>query len=221
MKKIKNLICKISPVIIMPAFILSGCSGRQTADLITGESDEVIMSDDIISDIPEEDADDFNSESAEPGINFIYVYVCGAVAEADVYRLSEGSRAEDALEAAGGFADNADRIYVNLAESLYDGERLYFPYEDDDMATDFMEEAESTFSDDTSQKENETVFPININTADITGLSSIPGIGSAKAQAIIEYRENNGRFEYPRDITNVSGIGEATFEKIAEYICTY
>lgn len=239
MIKIKNLICKIALVIIS-AFFLAGCSGRDNTDLVTGnteinsetETDQVLQQEDTpetdkesegtvlsVEESVNEGTSGAGSINADAGSNDIYVYVCGAVIAPDVYVLKEGSRAEDALEAAGGFDENANRLYVNLAEILQDGQRLYFPYEDDESEILFAEEKQSAEGSSDSS-ESTCSFPININTADVSQLCNIPGIGESKARAIIEYREANGRFEYAADITNVSGIGEATYGKIAEYICT-
>ena len=60
--------------------------------------------------------------------------------------------------------------------------------------------------------------PVNINTADLTELCRLPGIGESKAQAILDYRDENGPFTYPEEIKNVNGIGDGIYEKIAPQI---
>lgn len=136
--------------------------------------------------------------------SMIYVYVCGAVQAPKVVELPAESRAWDALEAAGGFAAEADRNAVNLAEPLTDGQKLYFPTE---------EERKLTGSDQASSDGR-----ININTADAAQLCTLPGIGTSRAEAIIAYRKQNGAFATVEDIMKVSGIKEGAFEKIKDRI---
>ena len=133
----------------------------------------------------------------------IRVYVCGAVEEPGVVSLPAGSRAEDALRAAGGFAENAWRDYVNLAERVEDGQKLYFPtLEETDSLV--MQEAEDS--------------RVNINTADVAVLCTLPGIGESRAKDIIAYREANGTFESCEDIMKVPGIKTSVYSKISDRI---
>lgn len=134
----------------------------------------------------------------------IRVYVCGAVEEPGVVTLPEGSRAEDALLAAGGFAETAWRDYVNLAEWVSDGQKLYFPT---------LEEADSLVAEQTPGSSL-----VNINTADMAALCTLPGIGESRARDIISYREANGAFESCEDIMKVSGIKNSVYSKISDRI---
>ena len=138
----------------------------------------------------------------------ICVYVCGAVAQEGVYELPDGSRLADALESAGGYAENAVHGYLNLAEPLVDGERIYFPYLDEEESLDMA-------SGDHSESGSGLV---NINTAGADELKTLSGIGDSRAADIIAYREANGSFGSIEDIMNVSGIGESIFNKIKPYI---
>ena len=133
----------------------------------------------------------------------IRVHVCGAVVSPGVVSLPENSRAEDALEAAGGFAENAWRDYVNLAERVQDGEKLYFPT---------LEESESLIL-----QELESGL-VNINTADVAMLCTLPGIGESRANDIIAYREANGPFGSCEDIMKVSGIKSSVYSRISDKI---
>jgi len=148
-------------------------------------------------------SDSIDVPGSEKEPELLYVHVCGAVVNPGVVALPEGSRAEAALQSAGGFAENADESGVNLAAPVYDGEQLYFPYE----------------GEKTSDPVKSGDGRVNINSADIGLLCSIPGIGEAKAEAIVNYRENNGRFENAEDIMNVSGIGQGVYDKISAHIC--
>lgn len=135
----------------------------------------------------------------------ICVHVCGQVTNPGVYSLPEGSRAGDALEAAGGFAAEAAEDYVNLAAKVADGEKLYFPHK---------EEAQ------TLQQEQEDALSgiVNINLADEELLCTLPGIGEARAKDIINYRQTYGAFEKPEDIMKVNGIKSSAYEKLKDKI---
>lgn len=135
----------------------------------------------------------------------IYVYVCGAVMQPGVVELAEGSRAAEALEAAGGFAPQAQTDYVNLAAKVADGEKLYFPEEGEAELLRDREEAQASGL-------------VNINTADAQQLCTLPGIGASRAQDIIRYREQNGEFECPEDIMKVSGIKENAYARLKDRI---
>ncbi len=146
-------------------------------------------------------------ESCEEAVDekLIYVYVCGAVNNPGVVELSEGSRAEDALEAAGGLSGNAKQDYVNLAAKVEDEQMLYFPT---------IEEAASLLEE--SRSADSTL--VNINTAGAEQLSTLPGIGASRASDIIAYREAHGAFESKEDIMQVSGIKESLYEKLCDLI---
>jgi len=136
---------------------------------------------------------------------FLYVYVCGAVEAPGVVKLAGGSRAVDALQAAGGFKEDADAEYVNLASIVEDGEKLYFPSK---------EEAEQFKLEEAANLNG----LVDINTADEALLSTLPGIGPSRACDIITYREKNGGFGAAEDIMKVSGIKESVYEKIKDQI---
>ena len=138
-----------------------------------------------------------------PELDTLTVYVSGAVVSPGVYFFQEGDRAFLAVEKAGGFTEDADRDAVNLALPLKDGEQLRIPRRTEEHGS------------------NGTGDPrVNINTADVEELMKLSGIGEAKARAIIAYRTRNGPFESPEELKNVSGIGAAIYQNIAEEICT-
>lgn len=130
----------------------------------------------------------------------ICVYVCGAVESPGVVYLSEGSRAADALEAAGGFAPGAAQEAVNLAAKVSDGEKLFFPDREEYEAQAQTEAASGL---------------VNINTADVAQLCTLPGIGESRAADIIAYREAHGGFAVCEDIMQVPGIKESVYNKIS------
>lgn len=144
------------------------------------------------------------------------VFVCGAVVNPDVYILEEGAVVKDALEEAGGFAEGAAREYINLAEPVKDGEKIYFPYESE-LEMSVFEYEEESISDRSG--EGTATGRININTASMELLETLPGIGESKARSIIEYREEHGDFSNIEEIKNISGIKDGVYDKIKDYIC--
>ncbi|RJP54497.1 MAG: ComEA family DNA-binding protein [Anaerolineaceae bacterium] len=138
----------------------------------------------------------------------LVVDVAGAVPRPGVYELPGGSRVNDAIEAAGGFLAEADKSTINLAAPLEDGQRLEIP---------FLAGVESVGA---TRVEEVALELIDINTADVDTLITLPGIGPTLAQRIIDYRETYGDFYYIEDIMNVPGIGFDTFENIMDLIMT-
>ena len=133
---------------------------------------------------------------------FSCVYICGSVMNPGVYELEAGSRIYDVISLAGGVLDDADIDVINQAEKISDGQKIYVPRYGEN-----------------SREDDNTGGLVNINTADIAGLTKLPGIGESRAKDIISYRESAGGFSRIEDIMNVSGIKEAAFNKIKDYIC--
>lgn len=157
-------------------------------------------------------ADETNSAAMPDCGKKICVHVSGYVMNPGVYMLPEGSRVYEAVAAAGGFAEGADEQFLNLAKVLDDGQKIRI-YSLDETAT------ASGDSDLVQKDSNDTEKLININTATKESLMTLPGIGESRAESIIAYREQNGYFSSVEDIMKVSGIKEAAFEKIKDYIC--
>ena len=142
------------------------------------------------------------------------IYVTGAVLHPDVYQLMPGSIVKDAIEAAGGAAVDADLIRINLAQELHDQQQIYVPCIDEVDALPLVTGGEP----DSSAAGVASDGKININSASAEELDILPGIGPAFAQNIVEFRQANGPFNSIEEITLVSGIGDATFEKIKDRI---
>jgi competence protein ComEA len=158
-----------------------------------------------------------SEEENQPGT--VKVFVCGAVLQEGVYTLKEGSRIDSALKLAGGFAQDADTDYVNLAETVEDGQKIYFPREGEEVTEAQSKETATTSSSDaTGSQGQENSALVNINAADIEGLKTLPDIGETRAQRILAYRQSNGNFASKEDIKNVSGIGDSIYESIKDYI---
>ena len=152
----------------------------------------------------EEEAIDENTEERTErteDMEYIFVYVCGAVNREGVYELLSGSRVYQAIEVAGGFREDADKNSVNQAEVLEDEERIYVPIVGEKITSVSEEEGK-----------------VNINKASKEELMTLPGVGESRAESIIQYREDVGAFQNIEDIMQVSGIKEGLFEKIKDLI---
>ncbi|HLO32505.1 MAG TPA: helix-hairpin-helix domain-containing protein [Anaerolineales bacterium] len=139
----------------------------------------------------------------------LIVYITGAVPRPGVYALPKDARVQDAISAAGGFLAEAEKSQINLAALLEDGEKLDVPY---------IEGGSPVLATPGPTIEAVTTELININTASIAELDTLPGIGPTTAQKVIDYREQNGPFVNTEDIINVSGIGPGTYERIKDLI---
>lgn len=142
----------------------------------------------------------------------IGVHIAGEVKRPGVYFLKPGARVVDLIKAAGGVTKDADLNQLNLAAPLFDGEKIVVL--ECQRQTPFSQPNQQTFAVTGNSK-------ININTANKTELINLPGIGSAKAEAIIQYRQKQGKFKKLEELQNVSGIGEKTFLKLIDQITLY
>ena len=160
--------------------------------------------------------DDGSIDTDSAVIKDIKVYVCGAVQRPDVYEISSDSRIVDAVSAAGGFAIDAYPEAMNLAEKVSDGSRIYVPTKEEVDALAVVYSDTGSGSGDTT---SDWTGRVNINTATLEELTTLPGIGDTRARAIIDYREQNGAFGNIEDIMQVTGIKEKSFSKIKDSIC--
>ena len=147
----------------------------------------------------------------------LFVYVCGEVSRPGVYELPENSRVYQALDAAGGMTEAADRKMINQAELLSDGQQITVYSVEETSAPGFSGTAAGIPSG-TQQPGSGNSGKININTAGKEELMKLSGIGESRAEDIIRYREEHGKFSSAEDIQNVSGIGEKSFQKIKDQI---
>lgn len=149
----------------------------------------------------------------------VRVYVTGAVIKSDVYYLPAGSIIKDAILAAGGFTAEANPERINQALELIDQQQIHVPRLDEENPPPPVQGGAATPVAEARMQTGIIIDPapgglINLNTATAEQLDSLPGIGPAIAQRIIDYRESVGGFTTIEEITQVSGIGEATFAKI-------
>ncbi len=146
----------------------------------------------------------------------LVVYVCGAVNTPGIYTLAADSRLYEAVALAGGFSAEADPAYHNLARNITDGERIYILSCTETKALDTEQQVAG--EDGALPSFTEGAILINLNTATVEQLMELPGIGEARAADILEYRARIGQFTDIEEIMNVSGIGEAMFEKMKDKI---
>lgn len=133
----------------------------------------------------------------------LVVYVTGSVADSETtVTVPAGSRVRDAIDAAGGALNDADLSRVNLAGILRDGDHVHVPSTMDNAAVPTPLNAGIVY----------------VNTATVDELVMLPGVGEAIAERIINYREENGPFASLADLDEISGIGPAMLEEIAEKV---
>jgi competence protein ComEA len=137
----------------------------------------------------------------------VVVYVSGAVKQPGVIKLPSESRVIDALNQLGGPLPSADLNGINLAALLVDGQQIYVPNQGDGNSGNVMAVGSKT-----------PAGKVNINTADAVVLDTLPGVGPAMAQKIIDYRKSNGAFRMLEDIKNVPGIGESKYLNLKDKI---
>lgn len=164
----------------------------------------------------------------------IVVHISGAVNIEGIVELEAGSRIANAIEKAGGVKENADMTDINLAYPLEDGMKIHIPTKEETEANknneNMIDESyiisssggvsskEDTNSTQGSSSTSTSSKKVNINTATQEELDTLPGIGPSIASKIIDYREQNGKFNSIEEIKEVSGIGDAKYEKIKDSI---
>ena len=192
-------------LVIMILGILYSCE-KENSDVKLMDSDEVS------SVVTSEEVTYTTGHVEDSTRDCICIHVTGCVANPGVYQLPKGSRVYEAIVLAGGFAEEADREFLNQAALLSDGQKLHV-YSKEETVT-----ARQDYGDGGVQQSESKL--VNINTASKEELMTLPGIGESRADSIIAYREDNGGFKSIQDIMKVSGIKDAAFEKIKDYICT-
>lgn len=148
----------------------------------------------------------------------VRVYITGAVVNSDVYFLPPGSIVKDAIIAAGGFTPDANKEGINQALEIQDQQQIHVPRQGETDAPPPVQGGLDEPKPASRSLAPAAVALINLNTATVEELDSLPGIGPAIAKRIIDYRESAGGFKDVEQITEVSGIGEATLAKIKDLI---
>ena len=162
-----------------------------------------------------DDADESSAKSSSA--TEAYVDVDGAVVRPGVYRLKDGARVSQAIDAAGGLTAEADVTGLNRASKVTDGQKIYVPTVGEQHAAAAVDGAESGAA--TTAGAGSSSGLVNINTASAAELQTLSGIGPSMAQSIIDERTQNGAFASVDDLMRVSGIGEKKLAKIKDGIC--
>lgn len=213
MKK-KWLLTAMTCCLLLIAGISYSCSYKQQerGTIIKSFDEESTLLDDTV-DVSDNISHPPTPETMEEKV-YIYAHICGAVENPGVYKLEAGARIVDFIQASGGIASDGDGNYINQAEAVVDGQRIYVPTK---------AELETLAIDDyiigngvAAEVEGEAL--ININKASEKELMELPGIGEAKAKSIIKYRETNGSFNKIEDLMNITGIKEGLFNQISSRI---
>lgn len=199
---------KILGMVLLIVAVLAFCGGNAYQDwraqgeglTLVKESEDTAAADTSASE-----------ENAAAASGEVVVHVTGAVSAPGVYTLPSDARVDDAVRAAGATAE-ADLSQLNLAQKLADGQKITVPAIG--SASTSAGEGTATTTADT----NSDGALVNINTASLEELETLPSIGEVRAQAIITYRETNGGFRTIEELQEVSGIGEKIFADVAPHI---
>lgn len=202
---------------ILALCLMSGC-GRENDGVSLDEIQvqEEADNTETLEDLREgQDIQKEASEGNDSSEGKIYVFVCGEVVSPGVYELASDSRIYQAVEAAGGLRETAAGDYVNQAELMADGQRIYIPSAEEVQSGSFgmPDSGGNSVGGQTSSDGR-----VNLNTAGKEELMTLTGIGEKKAEAIIQYRDMSGGFGSIDELMQVEGIKEGTFEKIKEDI---
>lgn len=141
----------------------------------------------------------------------VVVHVAGAVEHPGVVELLPGTRVDEAIAAAGGATDAADLDALNLAAPVVDGQQVYVPEEGESAQP-------AAVSGGAGASTTSAGGLVDLNDADLAALDTLPGIGPALAQRIVDWRTEHGPFASVEALTDVSGIGPATMERLRDLV---
>lgn len=218
-RKRKKFVAVLAAVLLAQAcFLLAGCeAGEKPEDGL--EELEISSGGENAGDSGGKAAEKSGGDSGQAagehggdvsGEGDVYVYVCGAVNAPGVYELKEGARVFEAIQLAGGLTEAAAADAVNQARVVTDGEQIRVP-----TVEEAQNQGAGVAGEVTEGTENNK---ININTAGKEELMMLTGIGEAKAESIMDYREKNGSFTSIEELMQIEGIKEGVFNKIKDDI---
>ena len=218
MSKQKLIVAVTVLFIIVSGIYYCVCFGESEEAVFVVDGTEVENNRGLVSEDKEDNASEsitetqITEESEKIEKPMIYVHICGQVNHSGVYCLEEDGRVMELVELAGGFTDKAAKDSVNLAQKLSDGQRIYIPDLEEVKGGLISLEAEG------GGHQGLDTGKVNINTANKDTLMTLAGIGEAKAEAIIRYREEHGGFQSIEEIKEIEGIKDGVFNKIKDEI---
>ena len=184
---------------------------------------DIAQSEDIqkeSSDSKESSSINQNGNAQSTNSTEVTVYISGAVKTEGVVTMSSEDRLSDAIKVMGGIVEGADMNAINLAEKLIDGKHYVIPKQGEQIPMDVNAGGSTSGVAQTSGENAQGQGGlVNINTATLEQLDTLPGVGEATANKIITYREENGGFKSIEDLKNVKGIGDKKFEDMKSSIC--
>lgn len=232
----KNVNLMVVLFLLTGVFLISGCKEKSENVLFDSESDW--MEADSMQnqekplqerekDVTEEESqEDVGTTETDATSEICYVYVCGAVARPGVYEVEKDTRICEVINYAGGLTSEAEITCINQALAVYDGLMLNIPTVEQWKNGEFgldengfpvqvpKSEQKLAEGNDSSVDDGK----VDINTATVEQLCTLPGVGTSRAESIITYREEHGAFENIEDIKKVTGIKDGLFEKIKDKI---
>lgn len=202
-------------------FLMAGCTEKETGEETLQEisvEEEMSGSQDTDTESPEaENAAEDDAGDGKKGKDvqdsqgdLCYVHVCGEVECPGVYELAAGSRIYEAVELAGGMKETAQSSALNLAEEIVDGQQIYVPSKEEGRSSAVAAAGQTAGQMDDGK--------VDLNTAGKEELMTLSGIGEVRAEAIIEYREEKGKFSSIEELKEIEGIKDGVFGKIKDKI---
>lgn len=222
-------------VMLMTMLCMCGCRAESETVLLSMDEEVSEQADEGLSAIDESKEPDEQDNRASADKTYAqretdgeqisassecYVHVCGAVRYPGVYKLESGARIYEAIAKAGGVTEDAYADGVNQAVPVSDGDMIRIPTVEE-WENGLFEETNPSAVSQTDNNAPEDTYDdglVDINTADVSELCSLPGIGETRAEAIIAYRLEHGEFHAIEDIQNVSGIKQGLYSKIKDKI---
>ena len=214
------MIKKIIKVLCFSCFCLlaAACGERenvyfQTETSVAGtQQNEDVAATEIMA---ENNADDTQTAGSDKKR---FVYICGAVNVPGVYEVEQNARLYEVVEAAGGLREDAAEESVNQARQIEDGEMIRILTQEETAQAGDEEAGEGAENDVKAETANDSDGRVNLNLATVAELMTLPGIGQAKADSIVRYREKNGAFSSIEEIKQIEGIKEGVYNRIKDNI---
>lgn len=214
------MIKKIIKVLCFSCFCLlaAACGERENVyfqtetSVVETQQNEDVAATEIMA---ENNADDTQTAGSDKKR---FVYICGAVNVPGVYEVEQNARLYEVVEAAGGLREDAAEESVNQARQIEDGEMIRILTQEEAAQAGDEEAGEGAENDVKAETANDSDGRIDLNLATVAELMTLPGIGQAKADSIVRYREKNGAFSSIEEIKQVEGIKEGVYNRIKDNI---